>query len=202
MFFVRHGETEENVAGIFPRDDGASPLTQRGLRQAEWAGGALANLGLSIVEVRSSPALRARQTAEAVARRLGLSVVVDERLRDVGLGKLAGRPRKEVGFEHVEDLNEYFGGPSIYGVEPYSSVLSRLLDAASNVGDKGNVVFVTHQALIRAFVAHTLGAQPGRWVGRIPVDNASITVVENNSGRLKLRLLNWVSAELLGAQRS
>lgn len=197
LFLVRHGETPENVANVFPRGDG-SPLTERGLRQAEWAARALSSF--RVVEVRSSPALRARQTAEPIARRLGLGVVVDERLGDVGLGSLAGRPRREVGLEHVEDLEEYFGGgPSVYGVEPYSSVLSRLLAAVSDAGRLGGgVVFVTHQAVVRALVAYALGAPPGRWVGGIPVDNASITVFEVFSGRPKLRTLNWVSPELLG----
>lgn len=59
-------------------DDIKRPLSERGFRQAEKMAKTLKDY--DIVEVRSSPALRCRQTAQPVAERMGLKLVVDDGL--------------------------------------------------------------------------------------------------------------------------
>jgi len=60
--------------------DDLRPLSAKGRTQAEALGRHLDGLGLRFDLLVSSPLLRARQTAELVAERLGLTVVLDERL--------------------------------------------------------------------------------------------------------------------------
>jgi broad specificity phosphatase PhoE len=69
---VRHGQS---VGG-----PGDACLAPQGFEQAQVAANALD--GRSVVAVFSSPLCRARETAEAIASRLGVAVEIDERLRE------------------------------------------------------------------------------------------------------------------------
>jgi len=63
IYFVRHGESVENVTGIFT--DGDAPLTEIGQKQANLVARRFKNLPIDIVY--SSKFTRAGQTAEAIA---------------------------------------------------------------------------------------------------------------------------------------
>jgi len=76
VWIVQHAEKEPGDAE--PADPG---LTERGRRQARRAAAHLWEVGPFDL-LCSSPLRRARQTAEALAERLGLSVLVDDRLRE------------------------------------------------------------------------------------------------------------------------
>lgn len=64
---MRHGEA------VSTSEDAARPLSAIGRRHAEQMATWLESRGLSFDEIRSSDKLRARQTAEVVARRLGMA---------------------------------------------------------------------------------------------------------------------------------
>ena len=74
LWLLRHAEAAEGA----PDDD--RPLTDRGIQQAEAAGRALEQLGVTIDTCLSSPKLRALQTAQHACAPLGLEVQVDRRL--------------------------------------------------------------------------------------------------------------------------
>jgi phosphohistidine phosphatase len=74
LWLLRHAEAADGL----PDDE--RPLTERGVRQAESAGRALARLGTSIDACLSSPKLRALQTAQLVCDPLGVSVTVEPAL--------------------------------------------------------------------------------------------------------------------------
>lgn len=189
IYCVRHGESESNVTGIFPTD--ATPLTQKGVQQAREAAESL--VGLNITDVYSSPTLRTIQTASIIAERLGLKVTVDDRLREAGLGKLAGRRHSEIRSENAFWYREYFSEENLYGLEKFSSIVERMTALVNELYSKGktSVVFVTHLEPIRALVASALGSY-GEWIRRVRVSNASISVFEHKEGVLRLQTVNWL----------
>ncbi|KAF2724101.1 phosphoglycerate mutase-like protein [Polychaeton citri CBS 116435] len=65
LFLIRHGETVDNVAGLYAgvRD---SPLTNFGVDQTRHLGNYLANSDIKITHIFSSPLTRAFKTAEAL----------------------------------------------------------------------------------------------------------------------------------------
>jgi len=78
LILVRHAEP-----AALDEDDprrGDPPLSALGVRQAEATARWLEGIGID--GVVSGPSRRASETAVATARRLGLEVVIDERLRD------------------------------------------------------------------------------------------------------------------------
>lgn len=90
FYFLRHGETEMNadrlVAGSLDTD-----LTELGRRQALAAASVLAKH--PITGVYSSPLRRALHTAEPIAERLKLPVVVIAQIAERNWGMLEGQPR-------------------------------------------------------------------------------------------------------------
>ena len=69
LWLLRHGDAADGVT------DNERPLTERGVRQAEAAGRALARLGTRIDACLSSPKLRAQQTAQLACEPLGVEAL-------------------------------------------------------------------------------------------------------------------------------
>lgn len=83
LYVARHGQTIWNQRDVVcGRTD--IPLTQQGIQQAQQLAQQVEGKGIDLIW--SSPLLRARQTAQVVADRLGLSVQVDERLLEQDFG--------------------------------------------------------------------------------------------------------------------
>jgi broad specificity phosphatase PhoE len=86
---VRHGQSEANVERVFSNGQVDLPLTALGREQArratEWLD------GKQIRRVFSAPLLRARETANVLAARLGVDVTVLADLDEVRVGDLDGR---------------------------------------------------------------------------------------------------------------
>jgi broad specificity phosphatase PhoE len=105
ILFVRHGESEANVKGVFAGQKDDSPLTENGKQQAKVVGELLISRGISIDRVISSPLIRAKETAEIIVRTIGngsLKVDTDERILEYDMGVLTGIPfRRVTSFEMV-----------------------------------------------------------------------------------------------------
>jgi phosphohistidine phosphatase len=76
LWLLRHGEAEPH--GM--REDYERRLTERGERQSQAAGAALAGLGLTFEAVYTSPRVRAADTARLACAALGVEPVVHEPL--------------------------------------------------------------------------------------------------------------------------
>ena len=87
LWLVRHGQTDWNVERRY-QGHSDTPLNAIGIEQAAQAAEALA--GAHYAALYSSDLQRARVTAEAIGNRLGLEVLVDQRLREVHLGDWEG----------------------------------------------------------------------------------------------------------------
>jgi len=84
IYLLRHGDAEAGNG-----DDAARRLTEKGERQAEAAGRALAVLDTAIDACLSSPKVRAADTARLACQALGLEVETAEELRGGPLDSLA-----------------------------------------------------------------------------------------------------------------
>jgi phosphohistidine phosphatase len=76
IYLLRHADAEHGDG-----DDAARRLTEKGERQAEAAGKALAKLGAEIDACLTSPRARALDTARIACRALGIQPEVSEELR-------------------------------------------------------------------------------------------------------------------------
>lgn len=102
MIFVRHGQSEANLAKLFAGHTDI-PLTELGRRQAENTAQFLKDYPIDVIY--ASDLLRAMQTAEPTARMHGLEIIPNERLREIYAGDWEG-----VSFETLlEKFPESFG---------------------------------------------------------------------------------------------
>jgi probable phosphoglycerate mutase len=170
IVFARHGQTVPNREGrLLGRSD--PELTERGREQAGQLAPAIA--GYAPTAVYSSPLLRARQTAEAIADVLGLAVVVDDDLIEIDYGDWEGKPFGELDAGVVAQWRADSGytppgGESLRDVEArVGAFCERRLGADA-------VVAVSHVSPIKGAVTWCLGLTAEKaW--RMRLDVASIT---------------------------
>lgn len=151
LLLICNASTSAMRAAAFPADE---PLEARGRRSAA----ALAGNFAQIRTVWTSPALRARETAAA----LGLSPVVDPALRDLDVGRWAGRSLAEIEAAEPDGFAAWINDPDAapHGGEAIAALLARVgswLDARRD--HKGGIVAVTHAAVMRAAVIHAIAAK-------------------------------------------
>lgn len=174
---VRHGESVWNAEGRL-QGHLEVPLSPRGLRQAEATAEAL--LGQSIEALYASPLRRARQTAEVIARRLGLPVRFDDRLKEIDVGRFQGRLRAELAREEAEVLARWASGDPdcpLPGGESRRQVAERGQAAFAAIHRAGHrcALVVAHGTILLS----TIKALAGLALEGPPrsLQNASITTV-------------------------
>jgi broad specificity phosphatase PhoE len=93
LVLIRHGETDWNVEGRY-QGQADPPLNERGVAQSIELAEHLEMYGLNLLY--SSPLKRCSQTAEMVARRLGIPLHLEPRLMEIHQGDWQTRLRAEI----------------------------------------------------------------------------------------------------------
>ncbi|MFJ9152636.1 bifunctional RNase H/acid phosphatase [Streptomyces sp. NPDC102270] len=196
---LRHGETPLTPQKRFSGSGGTDPaLSEIGREQAERAAAALARRG-TIQHILASPLTRTRQTAEAVADRLGLEVTVEDGLIETDFGAWEGLTFGEVRERYPDDLNTWLSDPEAEptgGGESFAATATRIAatrDKLVAAYAGRTVLLVTHVTPIKTFVRLALGAPPES-LFRMELSAASMSVVAYYAdGNASVRLLNDTS---------
>jgi len=166
LYLIRHGESVANVEPIVAGMRGDAGLTDRGRDQAALLEARLRAEGLRANRLYGSTLPRAVETAEYVARALGLPVHHDDELQELRPGAADGLAVDEwraryPAFESSVAMNPFQpfapDGESWAGfLIRAAAALSRLVDAHEDEA----VVAVTHGGVIEAsfYLAFGLGA--------------------------------------------
>ncbi len=168
--FTRHGQTAVNAGGrLQGRLD--EPLSELGATQAR----ALAEAFSSerVTRVVSSPLVRARDTAAAIATRHALTVEVDERLVELDYGAWDGVPLADVA---PDDWAAWRADPAFAPPDGESlvAVTARVTSFCRDVLDEDLVVAVSHVSPIKAAVCWALGVDE-RATWRMQLGLASVS---------------------------
>ena len=196
---LRHGETPLTPEKRFSGSGGTDPsLSEIGRGQAERAAVALARRG-TIQHIVASPLARTRETAAAIATRLGIEVTVDEGLRETDFGAWEGLTFGEVRERYPDDLNTWLADPEAEptgGGESFAATATRIAatrDKLVAAYAGRTVLLVTHVTPIKTFVRLALGAPPES-LFRMELSAASLSVVAYYAdGNASVRLLNDTS---------
>jgi probable phosphoglycerate mutase len=196
---LRHGETPLTPQKRFSGSGGTNPsLSEAGREQAERAGAALARRG-TIQAVVASPLARTRETAEIVARHLGLEVSIEEGLRETDFGAWEGLTFGEVRERYPDDLNRWLADPTAEptgGGESFAATGARIEATreklvAAYAGR--TVLLVSHVTPIKTFVQLALGAPPAA-LFRMELSAAALSAVAYYAdGNASVRLFNDTS---------
>ncbi|MFJ9564844.1 bifunctional RNase H/acid phosphatase [Streptomyces fuscichromogenes] len=196
---LRHGETPLTPQKRFSGSGGTDPeLSPVGLEQARRAADALARRG-TIETILASPLTRTRQTAAAVAERLGLDVTIEEGIRETDFGAWEGLTFGEVRERHPEDLTTWLADPSARPTgdgESFAETAARIAatrDRLIAAYAGRTVLLVTHVTPIKTFVQLALGA-PLQSLFRMELSAASLSAVAYYAdGNASVRLFNDTS---------
>lgn len=162
IYLVRHGETEWNsLKRIQGHRD--SPLTEKGLLQARDVAASLRHIRFSAIY--SSDLLRAKRTAEIIAREHRLAVVTSKLLRERNFGRFQGKLFSQYNEELKEILDRYYRLPHPerfrFKVDPEvesdEELIARNLTflrevAFANLGQ--TVLVVSHGAVMLTLLVH------------------------------------------------
>ncbi|NIL77979.1 bifunctional RNase H/acid phosphatase [Rhodococcus sp. B10] len=196
MLLLRHGQTPLSVGRKYS-GRGNPALTELGERQAAAAADYLARRD-DIAAVVSSPLGRARQTAEAYARKAGLQVSVLDDLTETDFGDWEGLTFSEAA-ERDPDIHQRWRGDTSVaapGGESFDVVFGRVKAArdkmiASYAGS--TIVVVSHVTPIKMLLQLALDVGPSI-LYRMHLDLASLSIAEfYPDGGASVRLVNETS---------
>lgn len=184
MYLIRHGATANNLASppVLQGCNVDAPLSPTGHQQANAVADLLSRQVLSAVY--SSPLQRARETANAIAKRHGHDVVVVPELREANVGRWEGRswvdiareePDAYAKFQREPEIHGYAGGENLMEVrDRVLPVLLRLLRESH----PAPFAVIAHNVVNRAFLAQLL---------KISLADAR-SIAQNNCGVNVIRL--------------
>jgi len=180
LLLVRHGVTAYSVERRFAgRSD--LELTPDGQQQARLAAGRIAQLGPVDVLV-SSPLRRTRQTAQQIADRLGLQVLIEDGMIETDFGDWDGYTYDEVRQRWPAELARWLADPAVAppSGESFETVTRRVRRARDRILAQHTgktVVVVSHVSPIKILVRLALDA-PATALHRMFLGPASICAID------------------------
>jgi 2,3-bisphosphoglycerate-dependent phosphoglycerate mutase len=188
IIVIRHGETNWNRDGRF-QGQLDIPLNETGRAQAFAVAEAVAQFAPTILW--SSPLMRARDTASAIAARCGLDLHFDAQWRERGYGVLEGTTYREWHDRDPKGYALYKTNDPDYapeGGESGRAFYERSVDAFRVLAERegGTACIVTHGGVISALY---------RWASKLPlstprtweIPNTGINEFEFEQGAWRIR---------------
>jgi len=159
LILIRHGESEGNVKGhVYGHTD--YPMTKKGMRQVPIIVDMLKRY--EIDKVYTSPLIRAKVVAEAIGLDRNISIIIDDRLKEINFGEYEDMPHEKiielVGDKYYEIIG-FFDHVSLPGGEHQDDFLSRVNTFIDELlaGDDGTYVLASHFGVIKAILNHLMG---------------------------------------------
>jgi broad specificity phosphatase PhoE len=183
LYFVRHGEGQDNVARQFSSRRIDNSLTERGTLQARQTADFLACK--SIHEIYTSPMKRALETARIITTRLGKELTILENFREVNVGDLEGKYFSDENWGLYHRItSEWFEGKSdiaFPGGENYATMWERWRDGLVQIlkgkADR-DILLVGHAGIFIATLKDLCPALDVNWLKNAECYNCSITELE------------------------
>ncbi len=201
VIIVRHGQTQWNIKGV-RQGHLDSPLTEKGLAQAEALGERLAREKFSVLY--SSDLGRAVQTARMISHATGHTIVTDARLRERHLGIFQGLNAEEIKERYPEEYRLHRTlGPDyvIPGGESVHQQVARNVACLEECVEKHagqTIAVVTHGGVLSGLFRHIFSI-PFQAPRRFEFVNASLNLFTYEEGHWMLRTWGDVSHLAPGA---
>ena len=162
LYLVRHGQTDWNLAKRFQsRSD--IPLNQTGREQARGVRARLRASGAQFALAKTSPLIRAVETAEIIVAGTGLAPETDEALLEISLGDFEGEHEAALKRRMGDDFDQWRAlhfTKSAPGGETLYEAMDRIRPSLATIqalGADNNVLIVGHQGINMAIMAALSG---------------------------------------------
>lgn len=192
LYFIRHGQSEANLQGII-QGHAEFPLSDLGKKQASLVGEWMANVHLD--NIYSSDLQRAMLTAEEIAKHQPISAKPLEMVREVGLGPLEGKTRKQMSVEYPTLQPNALLTSGIEGTETVEAVTQRcssLVDKLLRDYNNKTVAIISHGGFISIMLMYLIAGDQWHGLKRpFVIGNTGVTKVElGDEGSVKLHFTN------------
>jgi len=194
LYLVRHGERATKNYNSRPKLD--KGLTPEGREQAELLAGRLQEE--RIHSLYSSDFPRALQTAQPIARKLGLKVEVRKAFGELDVGEWNGLKGEELEERMPGESKKWHSHPERYrfpGGEDLDEFRTRVMSALGKIIEserkrgRDRICIVTHEAMVRAVYCSLLPGVSLKDFHKLVIDKASVTVIETDGRRGDGRLV-------------
>ncbi len=179
VVFVRHGQTPTTGSTLPGRASGLH-LADKGNEQANAVAERLAPFKGKVAAVYASPLERTRETAQPIAKQLGLRVRTSKGLLECDFGEWTGAELKALmKLPEWKQVQRYPSGFRFPGGESFVDMQARIVDEVTRLvaEHRGKVVVaVSHADPIKAAVAHAVGTHLDLFQ-RIVVSPCSVTAI-------------------------
>ena len=193
VVFVRHGQTEWTGSG---RSQGQSDvaLSAAGIEQAEKLA---ANFPVEHIDaIYASDLIRARVTAETVAKRFGLGVNLEPAFRELSFGDWEGLTYEQIVASWPDAMENFLAHPDILDIphgESFPEVQQRAMSRLQELIQKheGQTIMVAaHGAVLRTMLTAALH-MPLQYLWSIRQFNTAVNIVRYDAeGNPTVELLN------------
>ena len=192
LYLVRHGQTEFSRENRFCGTSDP-PLTKAGAAMAEAFAKAYASVKWEAIY--TSPMVRARQTADALARLTGTTPIIEDGLKEIAYGEWealtvdAVKARWPDAYAYWADDVASRGTPGGETAFHVAARAMRAVEAIRTRHEGGNVLLVSHKATLRIITCALLGLDVRLFRERIAQPVAAVTMFEIAGGTAKLAIL-------------
>ena len=168
LYFLRHGQSEANLAKVFAGKRNDSPLTENWREQAKQAALDWGKTWKIISRIITSPLIRTVETAQIFASIIGFPWVIefDNRISEYDMGEMTWTPTVDI------DSKKMISSP---GAENPLSFLERIQSAIQEYsqGEK-NILLVSHAGVGRMLYCIENKIAPEFFYEYKPLGNAEV----------------------------
>ncbi len=191
VILVRHGYSMANLESRFAGQRYNADLSQKGHEQAQKTADYIAE-NYKIDKIYSSDLSRAFQTAEHIAKRLGMDIIKEEGVREIYAGEWEGLKFDEIDEKYQKEYHIWkndIGNAGCTDGETTAELSRRVIAALEKIATENHgktVLVATHATPIRAAMCAWQGMELCDMKNIKWVSNASVTeaVYENGIFRL------------------
>lgn len=192
LWLVRHGETEANVAGLYS-GHAPTPLTERGIAQAQTLGTLLRNLPVD--NVLCSELERARHTTQLILGDREVPVRNMPELNEMFFGDWEMRHHRDLAREDAENYavwcNDWQNATPTNGegFQAFSQRVERFIAQLADYKTCQNLLVVSHQGVLSVLIARLL-SMPAAAMWHFRVEQGCWSAIDFCDNFAVLKVLN------------
>ena len=195
LILVRHGQTEWNAGGRYQGQSNVA-LSDAGRKQARFLAERFPVRQLDAIY--TSDLDRAKETAECVGKRLGLTVCPEKAFRELSFGDWEGLTYQEISSRWPEEAEKLFTAPDELVIphgETFRDLQKRALDKIYSLYEKHidqTVAVFAHGAINKTILAGLMHI-PLHYLWSLRQDNTAVNILRLDDGYVMVELINSTS---------
>ena len=195
LILVRHGQTEWNAGGRYQGQSNVA-LSDTGRKQARFLAERFPVRQLDAIY--TSDLDRAKETAECVGKRLGLTVYQEKAFRELSFGDWEGLTYQEISSRWPEEAEKLFTAPDELVIphgETFRDLQKRALDKIYSLYERHidqTVAVFAHGAINKTILAGLMHI-PLHYLWSLRQDNTAVNILRLDDGYVMVELINSTS---------